>query len=96
MRYVRDHFNMNGFCWLHTSHLGDNNVTVEIHFRPSFMNEPCRNRRFQRFFKDIEACRCIAEVDGVSLPVMKVDDDVIYQMNHIYRHLIDEYTANNE
>ena len=29
-------------------------------------------------------------VDGLELPVMKVEKDVVYQMNHIYRHLIDE------
>lgn len=90
LEYVRSHFDMNGLCWLHTSHVGKNGVPVEIHFRPSFMNEPCKNRRFLRHFGDIEQCRITDRVDGVELPVMRVDEDVIYQMNHIYRHLIDE------
>lgn len=88
--YVQRNFNMNGFCWLHTSHEDESGVHVETHFRASFMSEPCKNRRFQNFFSEVYACRMLAEVDGFELPVMKVDEDVIYQMSHLYRHLIDE------
>lgn len=35
-------------------------------------------------------CRVVKEVDGVKIPAMRVAEDVIYQMNHIYWHLIDE------
>jgi hypothetical protein len=88
--YIKVNFDMDGLCWLHTSHIGTNDVPVEVHFRPSFMSEPFHNRRFQNYFSNIEVCREKAEIDGKSIPVMKVDEDVIYQMNHIYRHLIDE------
>lgn len=88
--YVQSHFNMNGLCWLHTSHIDKNGVPVEVHLRASFMSEPCKNRRFQKHFNDVENCRAFADVDGAEIPCMKVDEDVIYQMNHIYRHLIDE------
>ena len=90
LEYVQANYEMNGLCWLHTSHIGANDVPVEVHFRPSFMSEPCKNRRFQKLFAKIEDCREYADLDGVAIPVMKVDEDVIYQMNHIYRHLIDE------
>lgn len=90
IEYVQSHFEMNGLCWLHTSHVEENGVPVEIHLRPSFMSEPCKNRRFQKYFGNIEARREYADLDGEFIPVMRVDEDVIYQMNHIYRHLIDE------
>lgn len=90
IEYVQNHYDMNGLCWLHTSHVEKSGVPVEIHLRASFMSEPCKNRRFQNYFADVDACRTFAEIDGVEIPCLKVDEDVIYQMNHIYRHLIDE------
>ena len=90
IEYVQSSFNMNGLCWLHTSHVEKSGVPVEIHLRPSFMSEPCKNKRFQKYFRSIEDCIEYADLDGESIPVMKVDVDIIYQMNHIYRHLIDE------
>lgn len=90
VEYVQNHYYMNGLCWLHTSHVEKSGVPVEIHLRASFMSEPCKNRRFQKHFADVDECRTFAELDGVEIPCLKVDEDVIYQMNHIYRHLIDE------
>jgi hypothetical protein len=90
IEYVQSNLNMNGLCWLHTSHEDENGVPVEMHLRASFMSEPCKNRRFQKHFANVASCRDVVAFDGVELPVMKVDEDVIYQMNHIYRHLIDE------
>ncbi len=90
IEYVQNHYDMNGLCWLHTSHVEKSGVPVEIHLRASFMSEPCKNRRFQKHFADVDECRTFAELDGVEIPCLKVDEDVIYQMNHIYRHLIDE------
>ena len=46
IEYVQNHYDMNGLCWLHTSHVEKSGVPVEIHLRASFMNEPCKNRRF--------------------------------------------------
>ena len=90
LEYVDAHWGRTGLCWLHCNFTEQNGVPIEIHFRPSFMNEPCKNRRFQQHFSDIKACTCTEVIDGVGLPVMKADEDVIYQMNHIYRHLLDE------
>lgn len=90
LEYVQSNFEMNGLCWLHTSHVEKSGIPVEIHFRSSFMSEPCKNRRFQKYFDKIESCREYYDLDGETIPVMKVDEDVIYQMNHLYRHVLDE------
>ena len=90
INYLETRYEMVGLCWLHACMLYKDNISVEVHFRPSFMNEPLRNWRFQKHFNDIKQCICLKEVDGRHLSAMKVDEDVIYQMNHIYRHLIDE------
>lgn len=65
-------------------------MPVEVHFHPSFFSRPKYNKRFQSCFSDIERCVVRETIDGVEIPVMRVEEDVIYQMNHIYRHLIDE------
>lgn len=90
VEYVKYNYNMDVLCWLHNGFTDESGVPVEVHFRPSFMSEPCKNRRFQQHFGDIISCRTITELEGAEIPCMKVDEDVIYQMNHIYRHLIDE------
>lgn len=90
LEYVDAHWGRTGLCWLHCNFNEQNGVPIEVHFRPSFINEPCRNRCFLRHFSDIEKSTCTEVIEGVELPVMKVDEDVIYQMNHIYRHLTDE------
>ena len=88
--YVRSHHEITGLCWLHCNYTEGKGVPIEVHFHPSFMNEPCKNRRFLRHFSSIERCAESVDIDGVELPVLKVEEDVIYQMNHIYRHLLDE------
>ncbi len=90
LEYVERKHELTGLCWLHCNFDYSEDVPVEVHFRPSFMNEPCKNRRFLKHFADIEMCVTRGIVDGVELPVMKVEEDVVYQMNHIFRHLIDE------
>lgn len=90
VEYVDANYNMDVLCWLHNGFTDESGVPVEVHFRPSFMSEPCKNRRFQKHFGNILSRRTVSELEGAEIPCMKVDEDVIYQMNHIFRHLIDE------
>lgn len=90
LEYIEKNHELTGLCWLHCNFMHREDVPVEVHFRPSFMNEPCKNRRFLRHFDDIDGCTTRENVNGVELPVMNVGEDMVYQMNHIYRHLIDE------
>lgn len=90
LEYMQANYKKNGLCWLHASLYYAEDIPVEVHFHPSFMNEPVRNRRFQAYFQDIKRCICDKNVDGVTIPALKVDYDIVFQMNHIYRHLVDE------
>ena len=76
-------------CHLHAEVKPIGGVPVEIHFRPSFLNAPWRNRCFQKLFQiarfeNVEIDKC-----GI-VKKLRVDYDLIFQMNHIYRHLLDE------
>lgn len=76
-------------CHLHAEVKPIGGVPVEIHFRPSFLNAPWRNSSFQRVFK--AAVFDNAKIDDVGVvKKLRVDYDLIFQMNHIYRHLLDE------
>ena len=90
LEYVESKHKLTGLCWLHCNFDDENGVPVELHFHPSFMNDPVHNRRFQKFFDDFESCVEKKEIDGVMIPTLRVERDVIFQMNHIYRHLLDE------
>lgn len=76
-------------CHLHAEVKPIGGVPVEIHFRPSFLNAPWRNRCFQKLFKS--AVFENAKIDDIGIvKKLRVDYDLIFQMNHIYRHLLDE------
>ena len=90
IEYCRDKYGLKGLCHLHANLPRVKDVPVEVHFHPSFFNEPIRDRRFQHIFNSIDRCLTFKEIDGYRIPAMDVKYDVVYQMNHIYRHLIDE------
>lgn len=76
-------------CHLHAEVKPVGGVPVEIHFRPSFLNAPWRDKYFQKLFlsakfEDVKIDKC-----GL-VKKLRVDYDLIFQMNHIYRHLLDE------
>lgn len=73
-------------CYLHAEIKPVADIAIEVHFRPSFLNCPWKNSYFLDVFADKE---CINS-DGSILPKLRVDYDVIFQLNHLYRHLLDE------
>ena len=90
LEYVDTHYERDGLCWLHCNFTHKSSVPIEVHFHPSFFSRPKYNKRFQQYFSDMEQCVERVKIDSVEIPAMKAEKDVIYQMNHIYRHLIDE------
>lgn len=76
-------------CHLHAEVKPVNGVPIEIHFRPSFLNAPWRDRYFQLLFQSAQFEK--VNIDGCGeLTKLRVDYDLLFQMNHIYRHLLDE------
>lgn len=64
---------------------------VEVHFRPSWMYNPWRNRRVQRWFEEQRdvTMRQICTY-GHTFNVPSVSFNAVYQLMHIYRHLFIE------
>lgn len=88
--YLEKRNTIESLCYLHAEVKPRHDVPIEVHFRPTFLNEPIHNGRLQRLFGNMEDCTEAKEIDGVTLPVLKWEYDVIFQLCHIYRHLLDE------
>lgn len=65
-------------------------VNVEAHFMPSWMNAPCADRRLQKYFAKVadEQFGNYRESLGFCAPTRHFD--AVYQLIHIYRHVLDE------
>ena len=65
-------------------------ISVEVHYRPSWMSSPIHNRRLQHWFEEHgEACFSnFLEDEGFCIPTYEFN--VVYQLSHIYSHLLRE------
>ena len=63
-------------------------VSIEVHFTPTWMNSPLRNRRLQRFFHSFNFQFSI--FNSSELPVPNAAFNRVYILVHIYRHLFAE------
>ena len=71
-----------------------NGVEVEVHYRPSFMNNLIHNRRLQLWFEEQAEEQFSHEVElpdgGGMICVPTTEFNLIYQMAHICNHVIHE------
>lgn len=87
MHYFQKKDDIVSLCYLHIENKHVDSVPLEVHFRPSFFNEPIINRRFLRWMKWND---CVEWSDILGFNVLKTDYNLVFQMNHLYRHLLDE------
>jgi hypothetical protein len=94
IKYVRKHNPRARAEYHHIDYGVYNDAEVEVHYRPSFSNNPIYNRRLQKWF-NAQAERQYAHVveitsDAGSICVPTFEFNVIFQLSHIYRHLLQE------
>ena len=69
-------------------------IPVEVHYRPSFMNNLIHDHRLQRWFRQMADSQCNHQVDlpdGVGTVGVPTNDfNRIFQMAHISNHVIHE------
>ncbi|NPD90868.1 nucleotidyltransferase family protein [Xylanibacter muris] len=96
IRYVKSKGGDGGFCYHHAEFPPFNNTEIEVHYRPSFMNNPLHNRRLQQWFRDMAGLqfdnlvRLPHSGDDVGVAVPVFSFNCIFQMSHIYHHLLHE------
>ena len=60
-------------------------TTVEVHYRPTWLYSPLRNRRLQRWLKQQHEVR---EFEGYCIPTVQFN--AIFQLLHLYKHIFEE------
>lgn len=65
-------------------------VKVEVHFTPSWMNDPFANRKLQQYYRDSFEKQSSNPDDGLGVPVTTVEFSAVHCLVHIYRHILFE------
>ena len=65
-------------------------VDVEAHFIPMYLNNPFLNSRLQHFFKENNEVVSISYGNGGFFFMPSFSFNVIYQLTHIYKHVFEE------
>lgn len=82
-------------CYIHIHDSLIEGLDVEVHYRPSYINAPWKNRRFQRWMME-EAPKQLTNVTklpghgNVEVAVPTAEFNVVYQLSHLYRHIFDD------
>lgn len=90
IRYLERNGRKVKLCYLHADGImmaGD--VSVEVHFHPSFSVCPWKNAHLQSALKDLaEPTAC--NINGESIPSATYKFNRLFMLHHIYRHLFSE------
>lgn len=79
-------------CYHHVDYGLFNGVEVEVHYKPTFMNNLIADRRLQRWMKEHEDGQFVnyvelsGDVGRISMPTWEFN--IVFQLSHIYRHVI--------
>ncbi|GAB6981663.1 nucleotidyltransferase family protein [Prevotella dentasini] len=92
--YVRRFCPKSKACYHHIDFVSKENIPIEVHYRPQWMNSPIHNHRLQKFFAQ-EADRQFnhtAELPNgsgsISVPTVRFN--IVFMLAHVYNHLLHE------
>lgn len=90
VEYLRGHCKLKKIVYHHCDASIFKGISTEVHFTPSWMNSPRRNRRLQAYFKAVGDGQFgnYDERLGFCVPTLRFD--AVYMLIHIYRHFLDE------
>ena len=76
-------------CYHHIDFLKAGDVPVEVHYRPSWLNNPFHNRHLQRYFLEhADAQFSNLQPQGFAAPTWEFN--VVFLLSHIANHLLHE------
>lgn len=76
--------------YVHSETAFFDDVEVETHFRPSWMYNPFKNRRLQRFFRENARAQFDNLDDIVGFAYPTIGFNLVYSLIHINRHIFEE------
>ena len=89
--YIRSHFPKLEVTRIEMDFPVRKDTSIEIHFLPSFLYAPFKNRKMQRYFSRQLACPKQVELPEEGTINIPGDEmNLVFQLSHIYRHLFFE------
>lgn len=89
--YIRSHFPKLEVTRIEMDFPVRKDTSIEIHFLPSFLYDPFKNRKMQRYFS--RQLSCLKQVELPEEGTINIPGDemnLVFQLSHIYRHLFFE------
>ena len=94
LKYVRSHNPKGRTIYHHIDYGHFNKVDVEVHYRPSFRNNPLYNHRLQKWFTqqaDTQFSNRVELPDNAgTIAIPTPEFNAVYQLVHIQQHLINK------
>ena len=88
LAFLRGRCEVGGVVYHHCDARLFKDVSVEVHFTPTWMNDPLLNARLQRWFRACGQEQFSNRLEGYCAPTAAFD--AVYLAVHIFRHLLDE------
>ena len=89
--YIRSHFPKLEVTRIEMDFPVRKDTSIEIHFLPSFLYDPFKNRKMQRYFSRQLSCPKQVELPEEGTINIPGDEmNLVFQLSHIYRHLFFE------
>lgn len=94
-RMVREKYPNVHENYIHIDYPVFKDVAVELHFWPSYANNPIYNKRIQKWYRKMLDGRCLMDevelAEGIGrIPVASIEFNTIYQLMHMMHHFFDE------
>ena len=92
VEFVRNKRPSSRICYHHGDFGKVDGISVEIHFRPSWLYNPFRNRALQSFFKEELRLGKVKTViiGGSPVSIPGAEFNAVFMMVHMYRHIFNE------
>lgn len=89
--YIRSHFPKLEVTRIEMDFPVRKDTPIEVHFLPSFLYDPFKDRKMQRYFRRQLAKPKQVELSGEGIINIPNDEmNLVFQLSHIYRHLFYE------
>jgi len=91
LNLLKDRWKINDIFYHHVDvEVFKKSPEVEVHFTPTWMNNPFINRKLQNYFKSQQGLQLERMDDALGYPTPDTPFNLVFNMVHIYRHLLFE------
>lgn len=95
INYVKQRYPHTKTAYQHIDYPVFEDVEVELHYLPTYLNNPIYNHRFQKWYNKMDDGGWVKEEVGLpeemgAIPVPTVEFNIVFQLAHMMHHFFDE------